>query len=1100
MPAAMRTSLICKITLTIVGALLVLGLAAYAQESMVKGNIAGVVTDSTGALVAGAKVSVEGATGTKTTQTDDQGRFSFPLLIPGRYDLAVNAEKGFKKAEVMAVEVVTGKTAQVTVRLEAGAASETVEVRADATQVDVSSSAVGANLTDEFYGKVPVARNVASLFYTSPGVADGGGTGNANPSISGSSGLENSYIADGVNITNSAYGALGVYTQNQGSVGSGINLSFIKEVDVKTGGFEPQYGQATGGVIQIVTKSGSGHFHGALVGYVAPTNARATERYRDDVVQISRRGERVALGQYEMSGELGGYVPGLREHLFFFGSFDPSYTHSFWTAPAPIGGLVFSDLKGVQEQRTNTYNYAGKLTYRINDRHSVEGSIFGDPSHTGTGQLTPVANLAVFGTTAFSKWEYGTRNIVGRYNGTLSPTWLVNANYSRNTNYFHENPSSDVFNIVDTSGGAVTALQGFGRLEQHNATSNGISGDTSKVVNLGKLGTHTFSTGYHWENPHYDNIQNRSGGQFAVPAVNFQGQSYLPSSNPPAAGAPTDAQFQLEAVPLGNDGVTPIFCPLCPTNYGPAGGAAVVLVMTRGQFGGSGLKPTRGIYQDAYVNDNWAVTRRINLSLGLRWEQQHVAGTLAKYTFTDNWSPRMGFTIDPWADRKTKIYGNYGKYSYAMPLDVAIRSLSGENDLNNVFFVPDIGANNSVTVTPDSAHIVSGTGDANGTFALPSVSTASLGENFLAGSKMTYEREFLIGAEHEWRGIVFSARYIDRKLQRIIEDFSGTSPEGSQLLAQNFMIGNPSPSLDAYQNEVQVVIPAGTPEANFPTINPGCLADGSNTIGVNKITGIAGPVADANGNQFSSNSICMPNFQTADQLGPDGKPDGFVQPKRHYSAIEVEVNKSFSKNYLMRFNYRYAKLIGNYEGAFRNDNGQSDPGISSLFDFTPGQYNLLGDQFRPGYLSTDRRNVFNAFFSYTFPNYFTKGLTVGTSLKVQTGTPLSILADHPAYGNAGEVPVGGRGAAGVSPTTEQLDLKLDYPRKIGERFTLHFGIDMFNLANAKNAVIVDQARDLSFQPAGSNTDFLKPGQTNGTGSIPAYQDPFYARFTVMLQF
>jgi hypothetical protein len=1090
-----KTSLVCKIALIIVATVLLLGLAAYAQESMVKGNIAGVVTDPTGALVAGAKVTAEGGTGSKTVETDGQGRFSFPLVIPGMYNLTVNAEKGFKKAEVRDVEVVTGKTAQVTIRIEAGAASETVEVRADSTQVDVSSSAVGANLTDEFYGKVPVARNVASLFYTSPGVADGGGTGNANPSISGSSGLENSYIADGVNITNSAYGALGVYTQNQGAVGSGINLSFIKEVDVKTGGFEPQYGQATGGIVQIITKSGSEHFHGALAGYAAPTSARATERFRDDVVTISKRGKQVALGQYEMSGELGGYIPGFREHLFFFGSFDPSYNHSFWAAPPS----PFSDLTGTQEQRTNTYNYAGKLTFKINDRHSVEGSVFGDPAHTGTGQLTPVANLAVIGTTAFSKWDYGTRSTVARYNGTLSPTWLVDANYSRNTNYFHEKPQSDVFNIVDVTSG-VTSLQGFGRLEQHDATSNGISGDTSKVVSLGRLGTHTFSVGYHWENPHYDNIQNRSGGTFTVPTTNYLGDSYLPSSNPPAGGAQSDAQFQLETVPLGIDQATPIFCPLCPTNYGPAAGAAVVLVMTRGQFGGSGLKPTRGIYQDGYVNDNWAVNRRVNLSLGLRWEQQHVAGTLAKYTFTDNWSPRLGFSIDPLADRKTKIYGNYGKYSYAMPLDVAIRSLSGENDLNNVFFVPEIGADNSVSVVTDSAHIVSGTGDANGTFAQPSVSTASLGENFLAGSKMSYEREYLLGVEHEWHGIVFSARYIDRKLQRIIEDFSGTSPEGSQLFQQVFAIGNPSPSLDAYQNESQVVIPAGTLKANFPTINPGCLSDGSNTIGVNKATGVAGALFDANGNQFSSNSICFLNPGTTDQLGADGKPDGFVRPKRHYSAIELEVNKSFSKNYLMRLNYRYAKLLGNYEGAYRNDNGQSDPGISSLFDFTPGQFNLLGDQFRPGYLSTDRRNVFNAFFSYTFPNHFTKGLTVGTALRVQSGTPLSILADHPAYGNAGEVPVGGRGALGASPTTGQVDLKLDYPWKLGERYALHFGIDMFNLANASRAVIIDQARDLSFQPAGSNADFLKAGQTNGTGSIPAYQDPFSARFTVKLQF
>ena len=96
----------------------------------------------------------------------------------------------------------------------------------------------------------------------------------------------------------------------------------------------------------------------------------------------------------------------------------------------------------------------------------------------------------------------------------------------------------------------------------------------------------------------------------------------------------------------------------------------------------------------------------------------------------------------------------------------------------------------------------------------------------------------------------------------------------------------------------------------------------------------------------------------------DGKPDGFVNPVRHYQALELELDKRFSNHWLAVVNYRFGQLWGNYEGAYRNDNGQSDPGISSLFDFTAGQLNLLGDQFRPGYLSTDRRTVGNLFLSY----------------------------------------------------------------------------------------------------------------------------------------
>ncbi|MBZ5722171.1 MAG: TonB-dependent receptor [Acidobacteriia bacterium] len=1088
--------------LTVVLISILLTLSAFAQESTVKGNLAGVATDKTGAVVPGVKVNISGPTGSKSVQTDSQGRFSFPLLVPGFYDLATE-KAGFRSAQVKHLEVLAGRTAEVNVPVEVGVSTEVIEVHADTTAIDTTSSAVGSNLTDEFYSKVPISRGVASLFYTAPGVADGGGTGNANPSISGSSGLENQYVADGVNITNSAYGGLGVYTQNQGAIGSGITLSFIKEVDVKTGGFEPQYGQATGGIVQIITKSGSEQYHGALSLYGAPTWGRATARYRDDVA-VSKRGKLVDYGQYELSGELGGFVPGLKEHLFFFGSFDPSYTHNFWNAPPGAG--IF----GTQEQRTNAYDYAGKLTFKINSRHTIEGSVSGDPAHTGTGQLTPPANLAVANNTGFSKWDYGTRNTVARYNGTLSNTWLVNASYGYNINYFHEQPLFDVFNIVDATTPNVTTLQGFGRLEQHEADGSRLTLDTSKVVS--HWGSHTFSVGYQWENPHYDDGQNRSGGTYTVPDTNFMGGSYLPSSNPPAAGAPSDAQFQLQQLPMDSSGNIITGCAICPT-YAPLGGAQVVLVQTRGQFGGSGLRATRGLYQAAYVNDNWTINRRISVSVGWRWEQQRVTGTLTHYSFTDNWEPRLGFSIDPWGNKKTKIFGNFGRYSYSLPLDVAIRSLSGENDLNNVFFAPVIGANNSVSVALDSAHVLNGTGGTptptcptcTVNFPLPSVSTASLGENFLPGSKLSYEDEYLIGAEHEWHGIVFSGRYIDRRLKRIIEDISGTSPEGSQLIGQNFSIGNPSPSLDAYINEQQVVIPAGTLAPSFPTINPACSwsnAGGiitTNVIGVDS-TGKAGPVADTNGNVFTPNSICFANNTTAGLFGADGKPDGFAKPKRNYTALEFEANKSFSNGYLMRFNYRLAKLYGNYEGAYRNDNGQSDPGISSLFDFTPGLYNLLGDQFKPGILSTDRLSVFNAFFSYTFSNSRFKGLTIGTSARIQSGTPLSTLADHPAYGNAGEVPLGGRGALGRSPVTGGVDAKVDYPVKLSERWTLRLAADMFNIFDSRPASIIDQARDLSFQGAGSNLDFLKPGQTNGTGSIPAYQDPFYARFTVKLEF
>ena len=135
-------------------------------------------------------------------------------------------------------------------------------------------------------------------------------------------------------------------------------------------------------------------------------------------------------------------------------------------------------------------------------------------------------------------------------------------------------------------------------------------------------------------------------------------------------------------------------------------------------------------------------------------------------------------------------------------------------------------------------------------------------------------------------------------------------------------------------------------------------------------------------------------------------------------------------------NYRWSELLGNYEGAFRNDNGQSDPSISSLFDFTPGHLNLLGDQFAVGNLNTDRRHTFNNFVSYTFGRSFLRNLTLGAAARIQTGSPINDLRAHPVYQNAGEIPVGGRGALGRTSTYGQGDIHADYALKVTERANL----------------------------------------------------------------
>src|SRR5262249_3961613 len=135
---------------------------------------------------------------------------------------------------------------------------------------------VGGTLDSETLKRLPVGRNFTETLYLVPGVSSSGGVGRANPSVSGASGLENSYVVDGVNITNTGYGGAGSYSIVFGALGSGVTTDFIKETQVKTAGFEAEYGESTGGVVNVVTQSGTNTFHGSVFGYFRPQSLEAS--------------------------------------------------------------------------------------------------------------------------------------------------------------------------------------------------------------------------------------------------------------------------------------------------------------------------------------------------------------------------------------------------------------------------------------------------------------------------------------------------------------------------------------------------------------------------------------------------------------------------------------------------------------------------------------------------------------------------------------------------------------------------------------------------------------------------------------------------------
>lgn len=1149
------------------------------DQGSARGNLSGVVYDSSKGTVAGAQVTITGPIGSLSQNTNEQGTFLFSTLIPGVYSVKVQ-KTGFKSAEFKHVEVLINKTTSIEAVLETGEVSQTIEVNAANVTVDTSSSSIGADLADTFFQNIPIGRGVASLFYLSPGAVDGLQTGSNNPSISGSSGLENAYVADGVSINDPAFGGLGVWARSYGALGSGINLSFVKEVQVKTGGFEPQYGHASGGIVQIVTKSGGTKTYGEVAGFFKARGMQATPANADDFQLQTLFGRRLETAAYEGSAELGGYVPlgALRRHLFYFGNFNPNFVHQH-VAPAAGSGL-FSIYKGEVDRRTNSYDYAGKLTFKINDRQTVESSVFGDPSHTNH---VPWSTLNATDTSVNSKWDFGTRNWAVRYDGALTATWLVDAAFTWSWNHFTETPGADITQIVDSTllgGAGVFNAQGFGFLEPYDSNTRSLSFDTSKTFHF--IGQHTLSVGYTWQFPVYNDTTKYSGVVFPLPQSNASGgdPGYDTATNPTVAGKSTNAGLTLETISaLGAAGAN---CSLCPYMADPSNAGSpqqVVLVQSRGRFDG-GVTKSSGKYHAAYINDSWELSKYATLNVGLRWEQQRLTGNVAQKLFNDMWSPRIGFVVDPRGNRKSKIYANYGRYAFVLPLDAALRALSSEDDVLGAYWAPASTTTGCPTGTPSGASCVvtnpDGTPNYAGFFvpdgghllnlASGGINNAvnvgiSGGEPFQPGIRMEYTDEFVVGGQHEFPGgLVVSARYIDRRLKRVIEDEGGISVEQFNALAANggglnYFIGNPNSKSDIFVNpneqkfaavdETQSACAAfgGATQGAFDcalrnAINNPSSANAQtlvNTFGFpascidsnNQPTPFVAPNVGTTFGQ-TLGSACFPSVNTSSsgwlspnpdydpvtnpsapkfipkagvlfggEFQPDGKPDTYKDPRRVYQAVEIEVNKAFSHNWALVANWRIARLKGNYEGAFRNDNNQADPGISSLFDLTDGAFGLLGQQQGIGPLNTDRRHVVNIYATYVLDKSKLKGLVLGSGIRLQTGVPLTTLVAQQAYQNAGEVPINGRGDLGRAPTVTTADAHVEYPWKINERVSLKFGFDLFNIGNIKKSTLFNQNDDQGFGIP--NADFRKPFATIGLNNY-FFTPPFSSRASVRFVF
>src|SRR5256886_3991195 len=389
-------------------ALCLAGFASVAMaQSSTTGSIEGTVSDQNGAAVRGATVTVTSPNliSPQTATTNDNGRYSIPNLPPGPYKISVEAS-GFAKFEQDNVPVNLGRTSPGDAQLKLASVGATVTVVGGAV-VDTAQNTTGSNISSDQFSNFPTQRTVQGLFNIAPtvtrsGLRDASGR-DRDPSVAGSSGPENNYILDGVNTTDPGFG------------GSGANLpfEFVQEVEIKTGAYGAEYGKSTGGIFNVITKSGGNEFHGDVFGY------GTTKGLVRGVKNFPFTGSAAnGFSEADIGGDIGGPIK--KDKLWFFGAFNPQRRTNYYltqTFHAPVSNKVTIPF------------YAGKITWALNGRNTLTGSTFGDftkiDGFLATGALT---NASGFGSelNAFQGLQQtGGHNYTVRLNSTIRNNFVA---------------------------------------------------------------------------------------------------------------------------------------------------------------------------------------------------------------------------------------------------------------------------------------------------------------------------------------------------------------------------------------------------------------------------------------------------------------------------------------------------------------------------------------------------------------------------------------------------------------------------------------------------------------------------------------------------
>ena len=644
------------------------GAAASAQNiTGTSGQVVGRVIDSSGAVLPGVTLvaSSPALPGTATTVTDGQGDYRFPALPFGQYRIAASLQ-GFGPKTLENLSLKIGETLRVNLQLAPGL-SETVTVESAASVIDTASSTNDVSLNSEAIMELPRDRSFDSIITIIPSVNKdnlAGGNQDAGTtngiSVQGASISENVFVVDGVETSN---------TQN-GVSAQDIVFEFTEEVQVKSGGFSAQFGGALGGLVNIVTRSGSNKWSGQatfqttsdeLTAGLRPTLTLTTDnlgfRY------LPRNLDN--FQSLDFGGTLGGPIK--KDKLWFFAGYMPQRNDYDRPITYTQGG---SDTYLREERK----NYAiGKLTWRPKERVKVNASYSHSP-YSEKGSLPPP------GTLPFKPvYDYSLVNgFSNAKSATVSLDWTVNDSFLVNafagqywldgseavakTTRITYSTSSLVFPQLPASlrapAGFETAPNNLGDLNrQQRRPAFGLSG--TKFFKA--RGEHTLNFGTQYASPRTNVDRDYSGGRFTV----FWDQAF--------------------------QGVRGTF-----------GHYREIILTVNGIVDSSTLA--------LFAQDAWRVSSRVTLNLGLRGENETVdtftpkfpTTPTIKFGFGEKIAPRLGVAWDVRGNSHWKVFANYGWFYDTLKHSLPRVAFSGTEFSTNYYLLNDPDITKLTRATPSA--------------------------------------------------------------------------------------------------------------------------------------------------------------------------------------------------------------------------------------------------------------------------------------------------------------------------------------------------------------------------------------------------------------